>query len=75
MTTSEAPNRIRELREAEGVSLKSLASDIDVDYTVLSRWERGDRQLPVVVVGKLCTRFGVSADYLLCLTPNGKEAA
>ena len=37
--------RIRELRTKQGLLLRQLASRLDVDTSIISKVERGDRQL------------------------------
>jgi len=37
--------RIRELRTKQGLLLRQLASKLDVDTSIISKVERGDRQL------------------------------
>lgn len=41
MTTPTYPNRIRELREADGLSRRKLAVILDIDASTIVRWEQG----------------------------------
>ena len=43
--TTQFGERIRELRTKQGLLLRQLASRLDVDTSIISKVERGDRQL------------------------------
>ena len=58
-------NRLRELRENKGMSLRELAGAIGIDYSTIAFVERGQRHLSINSLKALCDFFGVSADYLL----------
>lgn len=56
--------RLKELREDCGLSMRELANKIGVSTNTISRWERGERipNLDALVV--LAKFFKVSTDYL-----------
>ena len=57
--------RIREFREARGMTQRQLAREIGVNEEVISNWETGKNRPNVDVLKKLCGSLGVSADELL----------
>lgn len=59
------PNRIRELREAWGMTGGELAELLGISVTYLYDLEKGVRRLNEELILKLCEVFGVSADYIL----------
>ncbi|MCD7833002.1 MAG: helix-turn-helix domain-containing protein [Lachnospiraceae bacterium] len=73
--------KLRELRNKEGISQKSLAARLQTEgaefneLTIL-RIEKGDRFVSDMEVKALANHFHVSADYLLGLTnEKGKDIA
>jgi transcriptional regulator with XRE-family HTH domain len=62
--TVEAPNRLRELRQARGFSQADLARLLGVsDYTV-TRWETGQMRPTAGNARKLAKRLGVTVEAL-----------
>ncbi len=57
--------KIRELREARGISQAQLAKDLSVAQNTISQWENGARSLDQTTLIKLSKYFDVSIDYLL----------
>ncbi len=71
MATSEIfAERLRELRNDNGVSLKDLANSLDTTAQSLSLYERAERTINIDLLYKIAKYFNVSADYLLGLTDN-----
>ena len=58
-------NRLKELRQSRGLTLKELAEALEMDYSTLGHIERGRRNFSVESLNKACAFFGVSADYML----------
>ena len=58
-------NRLRELREARGVTKTWLARKINVHYNTLTNWESGRVAIPATSLVELSAYFGVSIEYLL----------
>ena len=63
--TSNRPNRLRELREAAGLSRRRLSVELDIDSSTIFRWERGERNIPDPQKLWLAQRFGVTRAYLM----------
>ena len=60
--------RLRELREDHDLSQTDIADYLGCSQSVYSRYESGERILPVDVLIKLAKRYSVSTDYILGLT-------
>ena len=43
-----------------------MAEQLFIDQTTLSRYECGNRDIPVSILMELSTTYGISVDYLLC---------
>lgn len=61
--------RLKELRIEKGVGQNKLAKDLGLSNASISYWENGKQEPSASAVYKLALYFGVSADYLLGLTP------
>ena len=60
--------RIRDLREDHDLTQQQIADHLICDQSLYSKYERGERPLPLELAGKLADFYGVSVDYLLCRT-------
>ena len=60
--------RIRDLREDRDLKQKDIAEYLICDQSLYSKYERGERDLPLEYAAKLAEYYGVSVDYLLCRT-------
>ena len=58
-------NRIKELRKLNNLTQKELAAKIDLNYSVLSRIETGERPIRDDELFKIANYFKVTIDYLL----------
>ena len=58
---------IRELRKSKGLLLRHVAAEIDIDTALLSKVERGERNLKKEQVVKIAKIFGASEKNLLIL--------
>lgn len=56
---------IRELREHQGLPLRTVAAFLDIDQAILSKIERGQRKASREQVLKLAEYFKVNAEELL----------
>ena len=56
--------RIRELREARGLTQLAVAEELVCDQSLYSKYERGIRSLPLEAAVHLAEYYGVSLDYL-----------
>ena len=60
--------RLRQLREDRGLTQSAVADDLNCDQSLYSKYERGERSLPLDLAVKLAQVYGVSLDYLVGLT-------
>ena len=56
--------RIRDLREDHDYTQKYIAEYLICDQSLYSKYERGERPVPLEVIIKLADLYGVSMDYL-----------
>ena len=66
--------KIKELRQGQGISQAKLAKAIGYGGTIITYWENGVNQPTAEAITRLADHFDVSADYLLGRTerPEGK---
>ena len=64
--------RIRDLREDSDLTQSQVATYLMCDQSLYSKYERGDRALPLELACKLADLYRVSVDYLLCRTNTKK---
>ena len=57
-------NRIKELRQAKGLSLRDMSEKINMSYITISQYERGKCEPKLETWQKLADFFGVSVPYL-----------
>ena len=57
--------RIRDLREDNDLTQKQIAEILICDQSLYSKYERGERPLPLEYAETLADYYGVSIDYLL----------
>jgi len=57
--------RIRDLREDKDLTQKVIAEYLLCDQSLYSKYERGERQLPLEYADMLADYYGVSVDYLI----------
>ena len=57
--------RIRDLREDAGLTQKQIAEILFCDQSLYSKYERGERELPLKLAVKLADFYQVSLDYLV----------
>ena len=62
------PNKIRELRKENRMSLRELAEKVNMSFSNLGSIERGEVQLREDTAKIFSNYFNVSIDYLLGLT-------
>ena len=56
--------RIRDLREDADLTQRQVAEDLHCDQSLYSKYERGERALPLEYAVKLASFYRVSVDYL-----------
>ena len=57
--------RIRDLREDNDLKQREIAKILLCDQSLYSKYERGERMLPLDAAEKLADYYKVSVDYLL----------
>lgn len=62
--------RIRDLREDRDLTQKEIADYLLCDQSLYSKYERGERPLPLELAVRLAQFYGTSVDYLVGLTRN-----
>ena len=60
--------RIRDLREDADLTQKQVAAYLLCDQSLYSKYERGERDLPLALAVKLAQYYKTSVDYLVGLT-------
>ena len=64
--------RIRDLREDRDLKQTEIAQYLLCDQSLYSKYERGERPLPLELACKLADFYNVSVDYLVCRTNEKK---
>ena len=62
--------RLRELRRSAGLNQADIADLLGMQQNQYSRYERGDRELPMHLFIILAKHYNVSLDYIVCLADN-----
>ena len=57
--------RIRDLREDRDIKQKEIAKYLICDQSLYSKYERGERPVPLEILIKLADFYDVSLDYLV----------
>lgn len=57
--------RIRDLREDNDLTQKKIAEYLMCDQSLYSKYERGEREIPLNLIVKLADYYNVSIDYLV----------
>ena len=60
--------RLRELRISAGMNQTEIADLLDMQQNQYSRYERGERELPMHLFVKLAAHYKVSLDYMAGLS-------
>ena len=61
-------NRIKKLRQERELTQKELASALGVGASTIGMYETGKRSLDNEMLSNMSNYFGVSSDYLLCIS-------
>ncbi len=59
--------RLRELRQEKGLSMKQLAKELNTTDAAISNWENGINEPKISYLKSIAEYFDVTADYLLGL--------
>ncbi len=57
--------RLKELRNAKGISQLKLAMDLNMNQNTISRYETGEREPGIDELIRIADYFNVSVDYLI----------
>jgi len=60
--------RLREIREDSDITQKQIAQYLMCDQSLYSKYERGEREIPLHLLLELARYYNVSLDYLAGLT-------
>ena len=60
--------RLKEIRVSAGMNQMDLAKVLGMQQNQYSRYERGERELPMHLFVKLAAYYGVSLDYIVGLS-------
>lgn len=69
----EYTNRIKDLREDHDLTQTEVASILNCSQTCYSKYELGQREIPIRLLCILADYYGVTTDYILGRTLNKKE--
>lgn len=58
---------IRDIREDNDITQKQIAEYLMCDQSLYSKYERGEREIPLNLIVKLAVYYNVSVDYLVGL--------
>ncbi|WP_205703171.1 MULTISPECIES: helix-turn-helix domain-containing protein [Acutalibacteraceae] len=64
--------RIRDMREDHDLTQRQVAEYLMCDQSLYSKYERGEREIPLNVVIQLAQYYKTSVDYLVGLTDSRK---
>lgn len=64
--------RIRDLREDHDLTQKQVAEYLLCDQSLYSKYERGEREIPLSILIKLAQYYQTSIDYLVGRTDERK---
>jgi transcriptional regulator with XRE-family HTH domain len=68
-------NRLRKARNRVGLTQDEVANKLGVTRSVIARYESGTNDPPTENIIKMAEMYGVSADWLLCLTNDPRPVA
>ncbi|MDQ7092910.1 helix-turn-helix transcriptional regulator [Desulfosporosinus sp. PR] len=64
--------KIRDVREDHDLTQQQVAQYLMCDQSLYSKYERGEREVPLNIMIKLAKFYKTSIDYLVGLTENKK---
>lgn len=64
--------KIRDVREDHDLTQQQVAQYLMCDQSLYSKYERGEREVPLNIMIKLAKFYKTSIDYLVGLTENQK---
>ena len=64
--------RIRDMREDNDLTQQQISKILLCDQSLYSKYERGEREVPITILIKLADYYKTSIDYLVGRTDNPK---
>lgn len=64
--------RIKDMREDNELTQKQISQMLLCDQSLYSKYERGEREIPLKILVTLADHYKVSIDYLIGRTDNPK---
>lgn len=64
---------LKGLREDKDLTQQNIADLLKIGRTMYRRYETGETEIPVRHLKVLCKFYGVTADYVLGLSPRDKK--
>ncbi|MCM1053714.1 MAG: helix-turn-helix domain-containing protein [Ruminococcus sp.] len=65
-------NRLKEFRKENKLTQVKLAKNLNTVQSVIAKWESGDNLIATPFLYTICSKYHISADYLLGKTDNPK---
>lgn len=62
--------RIKDLREDHDLTQDKISEILMCDQSLYSKYERGEREIPLALLVKLADYYKTNLDYLVCRTDN-----
>lgn len=62
--------RIRDMREDNDLTQQQISEILLCDQSLYSKYERGEREIPITLLIKLADYYNTSIDYLVGRTDN-----
>ena len=60
------------MREDNDLTQKQISAILNCDQSLYSKYERGEREMPLALIIKLADYYNISIDYLVERTDNTK---
>ncbi len=57
-------NKLKELREAKGLTQRQLAALLDIDFTLYNRFEKGERNMKSDMVERIASVYSIPPSEL-----------
>lgn len=64
--------RIKDMREDNDLTQKQISEILLCDQSLYSKYERGEREIPLKIIITLADYYNVSVDYLVGRTDNAE---
>lgn len=64
--------RLKDLREDHDLTQKQISEILMCDQSLYSKYERGEREIPLQLIAKLADYYEVSIDYIVYRTNRQK---